>query len=450
MSEQPPRVPTERAADSSEEEGAGAREGEGEDESDGPRTPGIGGDPREIADVTPDPGGKTWFRDLDEAVIESDRCIQCGTCVAACPSDSIGIDETTGRPTLVRMCTGCSRCWDFCPRSGLRYERVLEFGRETEPARNGSRKTASDSSRETTYAARARDAATNDAGQDGGAVTALLAELLEAGEIDGAIVAGEREGEPLRGEAVLATSPEALRATAGSVYSQTMQLGRVHDLLEASDIDKPDPQLAIVGTPCVIEGAAALERYDWDGESDPIALTIALMCTRSFEHERLRSSIAGCGVDPTAVDELDVSDGVLYAYDDGEALLEEPIDTFDTAALRGCAECADFVGGGADISAGSVGSDASFTTVVVRTDRGERAWEVASSGLETTALEETDALDRIAAWNRRRAVDTLPREFDPEGSVGITYEEHREAYDGTDREPEPLNPARVHQYEEWC
>lgn len=44
----------------------------------------------------------------------------------------------------------------------------------------------------------------------------------------------------------------------------------------------------------------------------------------------------------------------------------------------------------------------------------------------------------------------MPREYDPEAEIGIAYEQHRETYDGTDREPEPLNPARVHQYEEWC
>ncbi|WP_229504754.1 hypothetical protein [Natrinema versiforme] len=56
----------------------------------------------------------------------------------------------------------------------------------------------------------------------------------------------------------------------------------------------------------------------------------------------------------------------------------------------------------------------------------------------------------MAEWNRQRAESILPRAFDPEGSIGITDEPPREAYDGTDREPEPLNPARVHQYEEWC
>ena len=39
-----------------------------------------------------------------------------------CPSNSIGIHEDTNLPELVKMCTGCSLCWDFCPRGGLRYE----------------------------------------------------------------------------------------------------------------------------------------------------------------------------------------------------------------------------------------------------------------------------------------------------------------------------------------
>jgi ferredoxin len=26
----------------------------------------------------------------------------------------------------VKMCTGCSLCWDFCPRGGLRYEALGE------------------------------------------------------------------------------------------------------------------------------------------------------------------------------------------------------------------------------------------------------------------------------------------------------------------------------------
>ncbi|WP_440770501.1 Coenzyme F420 hydrogenase/dehydrogenase, beta subunit C-terminal domain [Natronorubrum sp. DTA28] len=423
-----------------------------------PRIParkGVGGDPRERNDDVAEAPGKIWFRDLDEAVIEAERCIQCASCVAACPSDSIGIDEEERRPTLVRMCTGCSRCWDFCPRSGLRYERLLGL-QEDERTLEEPR----------TYAARGTDE-TARAGQDGGAVTALLAELLEAGDLDGAIVARESNEDPLRGEAFLATSREDLLEAGGSIYNQTMGLGQIDDLLADAELAVDDPDLALVGTPCTIQGATALDRYGHEPAA-PIALTIALMCTRSFEYERLVSRLESFDVDPAAVDKLDVTDGVCYAYDDtGKILLETDVDAFDAAGLRGCDECADFVGGAADISAGNVGSevgetseasrsssdrrsDVDETTVVVRTETGRDAWERAVDGLEFAEIDRPEALENLAGWNRRRAEGILPRAYDPDGAIGITYEQHREAYDGTDREPKPLNPARVHQYEEWC
>ena len=89
---------------------------------------GAGGGPvkryrlREDMNGIDEPPGKVWFWELEAGVIDADRCIQCGTCVAVCPSNSIGVNLDTDLPELVKMCTGCSLCWDFCPRGGLRYE----------------------------------------------------------------------------------------------------------------------------------------------------------------------------------------------------------------------------------------------------------------------------------------------------------------------------------------
>lgn len=429
-----------------------------------PRIPSVGNDPREQVQSSPDPPDKIWFRSLDEAVIESDRCIQCGTCVAACPSDSIGIDAAEGKPTLVRMCTGCSSCWDYCPRSGLRYERV--------PALVAQRHGLEEPNR---YAARGADPDAQQVGQDGGVVTALLATLLDRGEIDAALVATDRDGieqragalandpstpaetdlvtvespeDPLYGTAALATSPAAVRAAAGSHYNQVMSLGRLDSLVEQAGL--ADPDIALVGTPCVVQGASALEYFDHDGVAT-LALSIALFCTRSFEYDRLAGELTARGVDLAAADRLDVSDGTLRVLDEsGDIRFEAPVDAFDTAGLRGCEECADFLGEAADLSVGNVGSDEDETTVVVRTTRGETAIEQAAGALEMRNLPGTEAIKRLDSWNRRRAREAMAREYEPAGSVGISYRAHRGSYDGTDREPKPANPARVHQYEEWC
>ena len=406
------------------------------------RTPGVrsvGNDPRDRITECREPPEKTWFRDLDEAVIEADRCVQCGSCMAACPSDSIDVEPETGRPTLVRMCTGCSRCWDYCPRSGMRYERLNALeGRDVDAV----------------YAAEAAETAEttesvkNHDGQNGGAVTALLAALLEAGEIDGAVVVADGE-EPLRGEATLATTREELFDSAGSNYNQTMQLGRVDQLIAESDLE--DPNVALVGTPCVIQGAAALDRLQYDDELAAVSVTIALVCTRSFAYDRLRSRLLDSGADLESVNRLGISEGELVAYDEGGTrLLERDIEAFDEAALRGCDECTDALGEAADITAGNVGSEDGKTTLLARTDTGKRAVEIADDRLELRGIEETGALERFAEWNSRRAEATIPRDLDPDGNLTISYSDHREVYDGTDREPKPLNPARVHQYEEWC
>lgn len=402
-----------------------------------PRVPSVGKDPRDRTAVV-EPPQKTFFRELDEAVIEADRCIQCGTCVAACPSGSIGIDEVEHRPTLVRMCTGCSRCWDFCPRSGLRYEKLVSLETADDHHTAGG-----------TFVAHAADPAVRAIGQDSGAVTALLGALLESDFIDGALVARKSGSAPLRGEATLVTDPDELTDTAGSYYNQTMQLGQLHRLVEDHDLD--DPSIAVVGTPCVIQGVAALERYQWEDEARPIGLTISLMCTRNFDWDRLHSQLAAHGVDPADIDRLDVTEGVLYAFDgDQQVLLETPVDRFDSAALYGCAECADFVGGAADISAGNVGTPNGRTTMVVRSTRGVEAWSVAGDALEAERIPTPRAVEQLQTWNRRRAQAALPRSYDPTEDLTISYESHRAAFDETDRAPQPLNPARVYQYEEWC
>ena len=89
---------------------------------------------REEMNGIDEPPGKVWFWELAAGVIDADRCIQCGTCVAACPSNSIGVNEDTGLPELVKMCTGCSLCWDFCPRGGLRYEALWPPSSTSEPS----------------------------------------------------------------------------------------------------------------------------------------------------------------------------------------------------------------------------------------------------------------------------------------------------------------------------
>jgi coenzyme F420 hydrogenase subunit beta len=350
--------------------------------------------------------------------------------VAACPTDSIGIGSDD-LPELVKMCTGCSLCWDFCPRGGLQYESTWKI------TGNGEARTIEGIGKvDESYTARVNPMIKG--AQDGGVVSALLVALLEAGEIDGALVARESESERWKGEAFLATTPEEVRECAGSFYNQTLALGHVD--FKGYDLP-PNPRIAVVGTPCEIEGIKAMQARPWTWGSfnvEAITLTIALLCTKSFNYEKLMLEEIRDkrGVDLEDVGRVDIVRGKMIVQDlDGATIFEEPIRDFHGAALKGCDECADFMGHAADISVGSVGSADGYSSVLIRSEEGLAAFEHVRPRLELRELDKPGALDKLDALDKRIAFKSLKRAFDPDAPLFTDYEEHLENYSGTDRAP---------------
>jgi coenzyme F420 hydrogenase subunit beta len=419
---------------------------------------------REQMNGIAEPPGKVWFWELAAGVIDAGRCVQCGTCVAACPSNSIGINNASGLPQLVKMCTGCSLCWDFCPRGGLRYEALwpastTEDAQDAEDqaqravAAHASASGPDDTSWKITggppgeglgavlerYAVRA---STKPKGaQDGGVVTALLCALLDAGEIDGALVSkpSADEREPWKGVATVATTIEEVIAAAGSFYNQTMALAELD--LSCYPSLPPSPRLAVVGTPCEVQGLRAMQARPWSTGGhrvDAVMLTIALLCTKSFDYDLLvlRELRDRRQVDLARVAKIDVVRGRLVVeYRDGAVALDEPVKDFHGAALKGCDECADFLGRSADLSVGAVGSIDGWSSVLVRTERGRRAFERARSGFDVRDLDDPDALARLDQLDKRIALRSLERPFDPDAPLFIDYDEHLRSYEGSVREP---------------
>jgi coenzyme F420 hydrogenase subunit beta len=390
----------------------------------------AGFDIREMMNDIDEAPGKVWFWDLEKAVIDADRCVQCGVCVAACPTDSIGIGEDD-LPQLVKMCTGCSLCWDFCPRGGLQYESTWKItGSSNGKSIEGMGRV------EESYTARVRQRI--DGVQDGGFVSALLVSLLEAGEIDGALLARESATERWKGEAFLATTPEEVRACAGSFYNQTLALGHVD--FEEYDLP-PNPRIAVVGTPCEIEGIKAMQARPWTWGSskiEAITLTIALLCTKSFNYEKLMLEEIRDkrNVDLDNVGRVDVIRGKMVVQDlEGVTIFEEPIRDFHGAALKGCDECADFMGHAADISVGSVGSADGYSSVLLRSEEGLAAFDSVRDRLELRPLDKPQALDKLDGLDKRVALGSLKRAFDPDAPLFIDFEEHLNDYAGTDRAP---------------
>jgi coenzyme F420 hydrogenase subunit beta len=334
------------------------------------------------------------------------------------------------------MCTGCSLCWDFCPRGGLRYERQWKIT-------GGDDNVSGAGDPITEFSARVEED-WREGAQDGGVVTSVLVHLLEAGEIDGALVATESDDDPWKAESYLATTPGELVENAGSFYNQTMALGNVDLERWEHKLDGPveDASLALVGTPCEIEGIRALQDFEWEYGSQEdgvraIEYTIALMCTKNFNYERLvgEQLEEKRGISPEDIGKMDVLDGRLKVFGrDGEQLLDEDVEEFHDAALKGCDECADFTGYAADLTVGSVGSADEYSSVIVRTEQGLDAWNATKADLDYHDLEDRSAVGKLQSWDKKKAFDSLERPFDPDAPRFIDYTDHAENY-GTERNP---------------
>lgn len=376
---------------------------------------------------------KIWFHKTAAAVIDADRCVGCGACIAACPSRSIGIG-TDGLPTLVRMCTGCSACWDYCPMAGFRPEK-LNSQDEQNPIG------------EVIEAVSARAAARPAGAQDGGAVTALLASLMERGHIDAVIQTQKLDA--FIGTPVLATTPEQVRTGAGSVYHQSEALAILNERAPEGV-----ERIAFVGTPCQISGLRALQKFPWESRetlATRVTLAIGLFCTRSFDPKKLIPMVAAEGVKLGQVDKIDIREGKLVAASaEGEELMARPVKDFRKASLKGCDECADFAALGADLVVGNIGSEPGTSTVLVRTEVGLDAWVKAAGTFEDAPIEDLSTVKRLALRNLDRAKKNLQREYDPKGPLWVSYTEHLEDYEGTDREASSPPAFRSHHYTVSC
>jgi coenzyme F420 hydrogenase subunit beta len=242
----------------------------------------------------------------------------------------------------------------------------------------------------------------------------------------------------------MATSVEELVENTGTIYNQTMALGHLDFSKwdEKFDKDWADVSLALVGTPCEIEGIRALQDFDWEYGSQEegvraIDYTIALMCTKNFNYKSLigEELQEQRDIDIHNVGKMDVLHGKLMVDDlDGERILEEDIENFHDAALKGCDECADFTGFCADLTVGSVGSSDEYSSIIVRTEQGLKAWNLTKDDLDYHDLEDKSAVGKLQGWDKKKAFESLERPFDPDAPRFIDYTDHAENY-GTIKNP---------------
>jgi coenzyme F420 hydrogenase subunit beta len=322
------------------------------------------------------PIGAGPWQEIIRDVVETGLCTRCGTCAGICPSDVFqfqAIDDTCV-PAAIRpeACIRCGLCTSACPGKQVSFAKV-----------RASAGYAPVKSEELgpicrIRVAHARNTAIRSAGASGGVVTAILCDLLERGEITGAIVLDSHPDAPWR------PWPRIARTRAEIVHAAQSKYCATPTNLALKEIDPDTDRLAIVALPCQIHAIRKLERLGHPAMK-AISLIIGLYCGNQLHFGATRSFLRRHGVrDLSQVAEIRYRDGiwpgqVRCILKNGQTFAVPKFQfnhLISFYAVERCLLCADLAAEGADISVADAwdanteaGSGSSL--VVSRTVRGE-------------------------------------------------------------------------------
>ncbi|MBM3133875.1 MAG: hypothetical protein FJZ89_00995 [Chloroflexi bacterium] len=297
---------------------------------------------------------------LKQEVWALDRCCGCGACVAAC---SKGVLYAAGQHPLLEerqkalglsyyKLDTCSICEKFCE---LSCPRLVDW-MPLEPRSMVS----------------ARSAGVVHSGAPNDVIQALLVAARSADLIDGVVML-DMNPFTLKPVARVVTTVDEIVSSVGMQYLWAPVLSALNEAIFELGLTK----LAVVGSPCVAEGARRFVNTEharlWPYQQ-AIRLTIASFCTGIYMPEMVTELLErGKGIARQQIRGLitSLTDGTLTVslWDGTQCTI--PLTEVEPFTRKGCGSCDDYLGGSADIAVGAVGALPGFSTLITRTSAGE-------------------------------------------------------------------------------
>ena len=344
------------------------------------------------------------FGHLMSEVINPEFCLGCGACVASCIHRML--EMVDGKPKLVGRCEVCNICYYQCPQvvSQEELEKNI-FGRNaTAEEVAGIYRMA--------FSAKTSDPEIRTRCQDGGAVTSILAALLKTGFVDGAVVTASDVWRPV---SKVATTRAELLECAGSKYSRGGVLLGLRDAIDLYSCER----IAVVGLPCQIKALRRMQTSERAVHrlTDAVKLCIGLFCSRAFPYEQFFKRVVEGQLDTKLADvaKFDIKGGSFLIYRRGKPKRELAVDALEQFVDVPCKLCPDFASELADISVGATGSPLAHSTVLLRTQVGVEAFEIAeiTKALNAHPIEEVkpgiEAIRRLSISKKRAAKEEMER-----------------------------------------
>lgn len=346
-----------------------------------------------------------------ERLVERGLCTLCGACIAACPrgklistSSEYGfIARNAYKFTSDSGCLLCGICYYSCPITDFPANEIEErfFGRKREEGEELGVYRGY-------YFVRSTNNDILAAAQDGGGVTSLLAYALKRGKVDRAVATGVRGGGSWEPQPIIVKTIDELISTAGSKYTPCPTLISLKFAAGRHSRNR----VAVAGLPCHIWAIRKMQILSEKRPDmvDAVEFTIGIFCHSLFHHDRFMDFVRHQGIDPANISKFIIRKGRF------SVLLKGGKRTLDMSAielakrwkldLECCLHCTDYLAEFADIGVGGFGSPVGWSTVITRSEKGDKLFNEACKAGFLECIKQDDvppSMFKLAGLKRRKA-----------------------------------------------
>lgn len=142
-------------------------------------------------------------------------------------------------------------------------------------------------------------------------------------------------------------------------------------------------RIAMVGTPCEIMAASKLQHFT----DSPIDVKLGLFCMENFSYKYFGNLLEEYDLKMDDIEKFQITKGFVFLLLKTKETVKIPLSVAKRVIRKNCNLCVELTSETSDISVGSIGSEDGWSTLIIRTKKGE---EIVNGAIEQKFIETKD------------------------------------------------------------